>query len=279
MKRNQFILIGAGLLAIILLYVFGNRIGGPKTMVKSEHTGSQNEEKPSMPGQNIPTLTYQEVEKMALNNINTSQKEALNKLQNTGKVSDLEALSKFWAVAKQPNISAKYKADIAKLENTEKSLTFASQYFIALYNNEEDVAVRKWQANQAIDLLTQAQKLNPANEDLKTKIGICYTDGTGETMKGVLMLRELATNNPKNLEAGTKLGALAIQSGQFDKAIDRLEKLVALYPKNTEALYNLAEAFKGQGETEKAKTLFKKCKQLINKPEFSKEVDAYIKTF
>jgi tetratricopeptide (TPR) repeat protein len=278
MKKAQITLVSLAVVIIALLYIYGNRVGPLKKVAKDEHS-HQDGQSAKMPGADIPTITLADIENRANSALSPEEKNKLSKLPKANKSADLEAISKFWASVKQPNMSAKYKADIAKLVNTEKSLTFASQYFIALFNNEEDLSTKKWQALQAIELLEKAQTLNPSSEDIKTALGMCYTDGTGETMKGVLLLREIATSNPNNITAGNKLGALAIQSGQFDKAIDRLEKLVALYPNNTEVLYNLAEAYKGKGNTEKAKTLFNQCKKLINKPEFSKEIDAYIKTF
>ncbi|HQV01759.1 MAG TPA: tetratricopeptide repeat protein, partial [Bacteroidia bacterium] len=82
-----------------------------------------------------------------------------------------------------------------------------------------------------------------------------------------------------NISANIILGKLAIQSGQFDKAIKRLELVLSLKPDNTEALYFLAEAYKGSGNKQKAISLFEQCKALVNNPEFTKEIDNYITTF
>jgi cytochrome c-type biogenesis protein CcmH/NrfG len=132
---------------------------------------------------------------------------------------------------------------------------------------------------QAAELLEKAVAINSSNIAAKVKLAQSYTDGTGETMKGVLMLREVAQADPSNLAAGITLGRLAVQSGQFDKAITRLEKLLIAHPKNTEAMYFLAESYKGQGNTAKAKELFNECKKIVNNPNFTKEIDDYIKTF
>jgi tetratricopeptide (TPR) repeat protein len=72
---------------------------------------------------------------------------------------------------------------------------------------------------------------------------------------------------------------MSIQSGQYDKAIQRYETVLKLEPKNTEALYFLAEAYKGKGNKEKAIELLEECKKIVNKPEFSKDIDEYIKSF
>jgi hypothetical protein len=44
-------------------------------------------------------------------------------------------------------------------------------------------------------------------------------------------------------------------------------------------MYFLAEAYKGLGDKQKAIELFEKCKTLVKNPDFTREVDNYIKTF
>ena len=74
------------------------------------------------------------------------------------------------------------------------------------------------------------------------------------------------------------LGKLAIQSGQFDKAERRLAMVVSRQPDNTEAMYFLAEAYKGLGQKEKAVEWFEQCKKLVNNPDFSAEIDRYMQS-
>ena len=98
-------------------------------------------------------------------------------------------------------------------------------------------------------------------------------------MQGVQRLLKITEKDPNNLQANLMLGRLSVTSGQYDKAVARLEKVVAQAPENTEALYFLAEAYKGHGDTEKAIKTFERCKQLVNDPAFSKEIDNYINSF
>jgi cytochrome c-type biogenesis protein CcmH/NrfG len=132
---------------------------------------------------------------------------------------------------------------------------------------------------EAIACFEEALKVNPDNVDTKIALASCYTDGTGETMKGVTLLREVTQKDSNNIAANIILGKLAIQSGQFDKAVKRLERVIALRSDNTEAMYFLAEAYKGLGDKNKAIEMFEQCKRLVNKEEFSAEIDNYIKTF
>ena len=75
------------------------------------------------------------------------------------------------------------------------------------------------------------------------------------------------------------LGRLAVVSGQYDKAIARLGKLTTLDPKNAEAWFHLAEAYRAVGKNEEAIKSLEQCKSLVNDPAFSAQIDSYIKQF
>jgi lipopolysaccharide biosynthesis regulator YciM len=268
MKKQQIILVVSALAVVFALFYWGNMVPPAK---KHNHA-------PATQTVAAP-FDFEQLQTKAIAALDSTQQAAVKALQGKTDAASLATISAIWAKAKQGTISAKYKADLAKLENTEKSLTFASQYYIDLYNIEQDSATRFWQATQAQEMLAKVMQMNPTNEEAKVMLGKTYTDGTGETMKGVLMLKEVAEKNPSNLPAGVALGRLALQSGQFDKAITRLEALLGKHKNNTEAMYFLAEAYKGQGNITKAKELFTACKKLVNDQSFAKEIDDYIKTF
>ena len=98
-------------------------------------------------------------------------------------------------------------------------------------------------------------------------------------MNGVQQLLSITRRDPEHAGANLMLGRLDITSGQFPKAIDRLGKVLQKDENNREALYFLAEAYKGQGNKAKAIELFERCKRVVNNPDFSKDIDTYIKSF
>lgn len=77
------------------------------------------------------------------------------------------------------------------------------------------------------------------------------TSGT-DPMKGIMQLRGIAEKNPDNAEAQFYLGVFSIQSGQFDKAIERLEIVKKLTPDNYESIFYLGLSYKEVGDTQKA---------------------------
>lgn len=180
---------------------------------------------------------------------------------------------------KQLPAAAYYYTEAAKLENSEKSLNFAARLNSELLRSAESPSVRAWAAQQAISAYEQSLKLNPDNDTVKMALAACYIDGTTQPMQGIQLLLGITREQPDNIPANIMLGQLSIRSGQMDKAAERFEKVVSLQPENTEALYFLAEVYKEQGKKEEAIELLERCKKIINNPDFSKEIDNYIKSF
>ena len=182
-------------------------------------------------------------------------------------------LSHIWDRNEQPQVAAYYTAKAAKLENSEKKLTFAGQIFLQLMENEGSPSMQAWDAEQAASCLEQSLGINANNEDTKLALATAYIEGTGEPMRGVQILLAIIREKPDDIPANLLLGRMSIQSGQFDKAVGRFETILKLDPENTEAMYFLAQAYEGTGNKQKARELLEKCKTKVNNPDFNKEID------
>jgi len=189
-------------------------------------------------------------------------------------------LARVWQEHRQLPVAAWYYAQAAKLENSEKKLNFAGQFFLQLMQHAGDThGMQAWEAQQAIDCFQRSLQINPDNDTAKLALAAGYIEGTGETMEGVQVLLGITRKQPGHIPANLMLGRLAIQSGQLDKAIARYETVLQQEPENTEALYFLAEAYKGKGNKEKAIALLEQCKKIVNRPEFTRDIDQYINSF
>jgi len=188
-------------------------------------------------------------------------------------------LAQTWQQHKQLPVAAYYYAKAAKLENSEKKLNFAGQFFLDLLHEAPSAEVQMWESLQAVACFERSLEVNPDNDTTKMALAAGYIEGTGETMRGVQLLLGITREKPDNIPANLMLGRMSIQSGQYDKAVQRYETVLKQEPENTEALYFLAEAYKGKGNKEKAIELLEKCKKIVNKPEFSKDIDQYINSF
>ena len=77
-----------------------------------------------------------------------------------------------------------------------------------------------------------------------------------DVMKGIQEILEVVRRDSLNMYAQLMLGLGGIESGQYDKAIPRLLKVVQFDPGNLEAVLSLGEAYERTGNTEAAKTWY-----------------------
>jgi cytochrome c-type biogenesis protein CcmH/NrfG len=148
---------------------------------------------------------------------------------------------------------------------------------------EQDPVKLNWKKEQAITLFEQAIKLNPESDDLKIGLGSCYIYGKGrnerpeETMKGIQQLLSVVKKDSTNMKAQLVLGVGGFVSGQYDKAIDRLQKVVKAAPGNLEAVAYLADAYAAKGDKAEAIKWYRVMKQVAGNPAYDKEIDQRIK--
>jgi tetratricopeptide (TPR) repeat protein len=191
----------------------------------------------------------------------------------------------FWKDSIQcKELYAFYISEISKLDYSEKNLTFAAQIFLDGLRGEDDLAKVEWESAEAISLFEKALALNPENDDLKIALASCYIYGKGrsgdpqETMKGIQQLLSVVRKDSTNMKAQMVLGVGGYVSGQYDKAIARLKKVVTAEPDNFEATAFLADTYAAQGNKEEAIKWYNLSKRLSNNPDYNNEVDNRIKT-
>lgn len=284
MNKNQLILLGLGLAALVALFFFGKRNNAHHGHKHDHETAPAQAQRPAggMPQNNVEAANFEDLYadakiKLAVDSVEKelSLAKAINE---TPKPETFRDIAEFWQT-KDLNIAAHYYKKGALLENTEKSLTFAGNLLTLQMANTSDAEIKEWQANEAIECFTKALEQNPKNLDTKIALASCYIDGRGEIMKGVGSLKEVVATDSMNIKANLLLGKLSLTSGQHEKALKRMNVVLSQDSENTEALYVLAETHKNMGNKEKAIELFEQCKNIVNNPEFSAEIDNYIRSF
>jgi hypothetical protein len=171
-----------------------------------------------------------------------------------------------------------YTGEAAKLENSEKSLTFAARFFLESARKQDDEGLKKWMANESKQLFEKALVLDPGNDSLKIGLGSCYIFGNiaENPMEGIMMIREVAQRDPTNMYAQYMLGVGGLLSGQLDRAIERLTLVATKEPDNVEARLMLAEAFERKGDNQNAVKWYESVKPHVNNPEILGELDKRI---
>lgn len=275
MNKQQIFVISGGALLFCVIYFFGRTIPPKKSVDRAAVASDSN------------AITINDILDASRQQLTASQQTHVSMLENAvvrGDVKDQQIkvynqLASFWRDSAHMLLPAAwYTAEAAKLENSEKNLTFAARFFLDGVQRQENPALRKWMASQAKELFEKALELNPANDSTKVGLGSCYIfGGISETpMQGILMVREVADRDPANTYAQYTLGIGSLLSGQLDKAIERLLKVVQYEPANADAVLLLADTYEQLGDKANAVKWYEASKKLINNPEFKQDVDKRI---
>ncbi len=280
MRATHFVAIVVAIALVIVLYMSGNTIPPPKAKVSEMQRPGSGGAVSGGPAK-VAAASFDSILVGASRSVSKNIKDSVlaieHKLDGAQdpviKSGLYMQLSRVWEHAGRLPVAAYYSSKSARLENSEKKLTFAGQFFLQLMENESSSSVQAWEAAEAVSCLEQSLKLNPDNEDTKLALATGYIEGTGEPMRGVQILLAIVREKPDDIPANMLLGRMAIQSGQYDKAIGRYETVLKLEPENKEALYFLAQASEGKGDKKRAIELLEKCKKLVSDPAFSKEID------
>jgi tetratricopeptide (TPR) repeat protein len=156
---------------------------------------------------------------------------------------------------------AKY-TEIKALENPsiENFIIIGDGYYQA-FNFAVDQTKKKFLAEKAQEYYNRVLEENSLMLDVKSKLAMTYVTGSNP-MQGIIMLREVLEEDPNNELAIYNLGMLAITSSQWEKAIERFEKLKHLNPENPEAHFYLGYCLFELGKAEDSKPYFQKVLDL-----------------
>ncbi|MDP3667715.1 MAG: hypothetical protein Q8R50_13620 [Sediminibacterium sp.] len=277
MKKQQVLLISGALALMIGLYFLGKTTPPPKATQPNNAQQSTEHQ----------TIAFDDLLLKAKQKISPDQVQRLLKLENSvtrGNVKDQQIhvyhqLARFWAdSAHLFEPYAFYTGEAAKLENSEKSLTFAARLFLDNLITESQPAMQNWLATNAKVLFEKALAINPVNDSSKIGLGACYLFGniSDNPMQGLLPIREIVQKDPGNVYAQMILGLGGKRSGQFDKAIERFLVVVQKQPDNIEAVFNLAECYESKGDKANAVKWYEVVKKLVKVPEAQIELDKRI---
>jgi tetratricopeptide (TPR) repeat protein len=191
------------------------------------------------------------------------------------KVSALDSLSKQWNTNRQVAVAGYYMEQKALLSGKALDWTNAGNkyYGASKFGNE---ALKPMWMDKAIECYGKVVELEPNNLDAKVSLGVCYVEGTRDPMKGIGLLREVVQRDSTNINAQLNLGMFAVQSGQYDKAIDRFNKILVMHPDYIEAYLYLGQTYAAKGEKGRAIEILEKYKGLNKDETINAEVQGYI---
>lgn len=285
MKQPQWITVLAGVILTMAIFVFGRTVPNKKNIAESAHSADDGHDHgPAV----AEAITIDSILLIAKKQLKPEQVVRISELENSISRGDVKAqqlkvyhqLSHFWGDSMslfQPY--AWYEAEAARLENSEKSLTFAARLFLENLQGEPNAGLRQWEALQAKDLFERALQINPANDSAKVGIGACYLFGniSAAPMEGIAKIKEVVDRDSTNIYALMMLAKGSIVSGQLDKAISRLETVNRQEPSNIEAIIMLADVYERSGKKNLAADWYEKSLQYINRPDAKADIENRVK--
>lgn len=284
MKKPQWITLIAGILITTGLFLFGRTVPKNKTITVVEHSEDDGHDH----GAASETISIDTILTLAKKQLTAEQVVRITTLEKSisrGDVMDQQIhvyhqLARFWADSVgvfEPY--AWYNAEAARLENSEKNLTFAARLFLDNLQNDEIAQRRKWKALQAKDLFERSLMINPSNDSAKVGLGATYLFGeiSATPMEGILKIREVAEKDSTNVYAQMMLAKGSLLSGQYDKAITRLEIINKINPGTLDVLLLLAEINERMGNKSKAINWYRESLPFVKQTELKTAIEKRMK--
>jgi tetratricopeptide (TPR) repeat protein len=186
-----------------------------------------------------------------------------------------DSLRTLYTQAGQFDSAAWFAEQAATFFNTTESFLNAGNSYYEAYTFAMEPARQEQLAEKTRTWLGKVTATDSKNLEAKTKIAMTYF--TSNPPQGVGLLREVLAEDPKNEFALYNMGMLAIQSAQYDRAIERLEELKAVNPSHIQGALMLGVAYANKGNKEKARQQFELVKTLDKDPAVQATANSYLK--
>jgi tetratricopeptide (TPR) repeat protein len=268
--RPQLLVISGGIILFSLLFIFG------KTVAKKDKPAQDQ-------AVTAGSVSFSQILTDLKKGLKPYQLDYVTRLENAVSRGDIKEqqvhinhqLASFWRDTLNAFLPyAWYTAEAAKLENSEKNLTFAAHLMESRLMEADNPALQNWLATNAKVLFEKALELNPDNDSSKIGLGACYMFGniSDNPMEGILKVRAVAEKHPENIYAQKMLVFGGMKTGQYDKAIERLKIVLAKEPKNLEMIALLGEAYERKGDKENAIAQYQALEKLVQNPSMKQDI-------
>ncbi|MCB0638409.1 MAG: hypothetical protein KDC54_17385 [Lewinella sp.] len=257
MTRLQYGVIGGSVLLLLLLYL-GCETTPPaqKRVERSRAATAQTTD--------INVLRAEAKESLnanALGNIQALEQRLSQAATDSLRIEALRELSRSWYQTGHPALAGYYAEELANISGTEEAWSITGTTFAICVQRATTDKVKAYCNEQAIRAFENAISLNPAEVAHRVNLAFTYTEmpPAGEPMKGVMMLRELQEAYPNSTLVLNSLARLAIQTGQWERATERLQQALAIEPDNQNTICLLAQAYAGLGDQAQAAAFAERC--------------------
>lgn len=189
-----------------------------------------------------------------------------------------DSLAGIWKTFNWPSISAHYYEQAASLKNSTESWFKAGDAYFASFRFVQDY--KEHSINKAISCYKKILEKDSTNLSAKTSIGVCYIEGAAylgkAPMEGIGILQQVLEKDPKNINALFNLGYFALQSAQYDKALERFQTILQIDSAYAEAHIYMADVYLSKNDTLATIAALKKYKDLSTDETIKEQIQNYI---
>ena len=258
-KTQSIVLSIIGLLFVVLYFGCETK---PKEMQLAEKSRASNIEVTG-----FQTLMIEAKKNLSKNDkdiFNAYNVEMTNQPDDSSKVKVIKKIAAKWYNLGQLAISGNYAEEIAKIEDDENSWSIAGTTYVLCTKASDTEKMKQYCQTRSVKCFENAISHEPGNLDNKVNLALSFVEypPADNPMKGILMLIDLNKKNPDNVSVLNQLGRLGMQTNQFEKAAQRLEKAINIEPNNKTSICLLAKAYKSLGRIQEAEKMEKKCNDL-----------------
>lgn len=209
----------------------------------------------------LPTLNEAQVLELEL-----MEKSLVEEETEAGQIEILKSISSTWYQYGNAPIAGHFALLVAEKEQTPEAWGIAGSTFSIGLQRSAPGKVREFCAQQAITCFEKAISLDPEEVAYRLNLALVYTERPLENdpMRGVLMLRDLNQSYPDNVPVMNNLARLALQTGQTERALQRLERAFEIDSENPVTICLLAQAYQIDGQQDKAGLFSKMCEDQRN---------------
>lgn len=177
----------------------------------------------------------------------------------------LEQLSAIWFQSGTYSVAGHYAELIAEESQDEVSWSIAGTTFSPGIKGGFGEKERLYCFNHAVQAFENAISIDANEVAHRLNLALCYVDmpPSDNPMQGIQMLLELNSKYPENISVLLNLARLSIETGQYDRAINRLEKALSLEPENSSVVCALSRVYRAVNDNNKARQFEARCQDLI----------------
>ncbi|MCC6815757.1 MAG: hypothetical protein IT267_05050 [Saprospiraceae bacterium] len=178
------------------------------------------------------------------------------------KIEIYRKISSFWYKQKNYLNAGKSAIQLAQISNTSEAWGIAGTTLMAGLDESQEEEIKMQCKKLAVESLDKAIQLNGDDPQHQMNKALCWVKiPEGDPMKGIMSLVEIGKKYPDYIPVQITLSQLAIQTGQWDKAYNRLKSILEKDPKQVDANCLMLEVIRQSNRNENLEPYKRFCKE------------------